>query len=177
MVEYCGTILVGCMPSFPRFFLHLQGKDAPNSTSSFGSNGPGVNGSNSNQMRHVPSGSQSGPRNTISPAPTPGGPRRPSPIHSRNKSIAASVAEDYHSAIMHSRSDSGVSSIGIAITTSEVSLADPACVDLESGLGSRQQHVDPSPFSARGSGIDSIDIQRNEQDYDDADWSPLSSPR
>ncbi|KAK1779922.1 hypothetical protein QBC45DRAFT_410361 [Copromyces sp. CBS 386.78] len=27
MIEYCGTILVGCMPSFPRFFLFLQGKE------------------------------------------------------------------------------------------------------------------------------------------------------
>ncbi|KAK3502019.1 hypothetical protein B0T13DRAFT_218418 [Neurospora crassa] len=27
MIEYCGTILVGCMPSFPRFFLFLRGKE------------------------------------------------------------------------------------------------------------------------------------------------------
>lgn len=27
MVEYCGTILVGCMPSFPRFFLFCRGKE------------------------------------------------------------------------------------------------------------------------------------------------------
>lgn len=33
MVEYCGTIFVGCMPSFPRFFLYITGRDDRGSTS------------------------------------------------------------------------------------------------------------------------------------------------
>ncbi|KAK3934188.1 hypothetical protein QBC46DRAFT_400496 [Diplogelasinospora grovesii] len=31
MMEYFGTILVGCMPSFPRFFYSLRGTDSPGS--------------------------------------------------------------------------------------------------------------------------------------------------
>ncbi|KAK1750506.1 hypothetical protein QBC47DRAFT_393605 [Echria macrotheca] len=33
MVEYCGTIVVGCMMSFPRFFLYLRGREPTSAAS------------------------------------------------------------------------------------------------------------------------------------------------
>ncbi|KAK3377512.1 hypothetical protein B0H63DRAFT_477333 [Podospora didyma] len=45
MLEYCGTILVGCMPTFPRFFLHIRGKD-PLSASHISSKSKSKNSNN-----------------------------------------------------------------------------------------------------------------------------------
>ncbi|KAK0716162.1 hypothetical protein B0H67DRAFT_582515 [Lasiosphaeris hirsuta] len=129
MVEYCGTILVGCMPSFPRFFLHLRGHDLPTSSSAAGSNS------------------------------------HPSAGRAHAHAHSPSATSAYHSAMMQQARIKGGSSgagIGMAVTTSEVSFGDHAYIEMEAGYGVR--HSDEES-TARGSG------------GDDADWSPLSSPK
>ncbi|GAB1313747.1 hypothetical protein MFIFM68171_03957 [Madurella fahalii] len=91
MVEYCGTILVGCMPSFPRFFTYLRGD--PSTTSATGFSSP-VSKATSRAYDHSRQES------------------RGSHEHSETKSG-------------NNKSITGIQ-VGIGITTSEVSLTDPA---------------------------------------------------
>lgn len=126
MVEYCGTILVGCMPSFPRFFLHLRGHDLPSSSASSG----GAADSHPSGRAHA---------------------------HSPSATSA------YHAAMMQTHTKKGVASIGVAVTTSEVSFGDHAYIEMEAGCGAGRHSDEES--TVRGSAGDG------------ADWSPLSSPK
>ncbi|KAK3324969.1 hypothetical protein B0H66DRAFT_587829 [Apodospora peruviana] len=132
MVEYFGTILVGCMPSFPRFFLYLRGRD-PSTAASASKECSGH------------SGSMPPSRQTNAPSL-------------------------YHSAVMQSNNKS-VRSIGMAVTTSEESFAEPTYIELEDGTYQHDEGLYVQ-FSAAGgrSGLKEDGMGRKV-----VDWSPLSS--
>lgn len=152
MIEYCGTILVGCMPSFPRFFMHIQGKDIETRTR--GSTAP-----SSSHATH----------------PGPGTKRQPSPYHShsRSKNVSGSTSMRSHS---HSYR---VNEVGVALSTSEVSFEDTEYIEMESGrlslsrpervyIGSRlEEHSRQSEWT----------MDDSDGCGSDGDWSPTSMPR
>lgn len=176
MIEYCGTIIVGCMPTFPRFFLHIRGKDGQPAASHAATAGSGGSKTHPSQFHHSLNNSKgfAAPKPAYYP-----------PSHVRQKSV-----------------NSGV---GVAITTSEVSFMDPSYIELEDGTvlrspgrfndeyyiggggdsgyatterGSRERERERpstggsvSDISSRSSG------DRRSGCGDDGDWSPLSSPR
>ena len=109
MVEYCGTIVVGCMPSFPRFFLYLRGDPPPTTTAS---------GTGSARSR---SRSRKASAATVQMANEPKKEPRPSPHPSRH-----SMGEQ------KDKNDTDPE-VGIALTTSEVSFMDPVYIEMEHG--------------------------------------------
>ncbi|KAK5655663.1 hypothetical protein OQA88_5596 [Cercophora sp. LCS_1] len=133
MVEYCGTVVVGCMPTFPRFFLYITGRDQTNSTTS---------GSQFNSH-----------------------PTRPSTKHSN------APPTDCHSPT-HSRNTSGgtVRTIGMAISTSEVSFTER---DIEMGDRSDQRSFASGRREPRDR---QWELAMGDGDGVDRDWSPLSTP-
>ncbi|KAK0614543.1 hypothetical protein B0T14DRAFT_499788 [Immersiella caudata] len=159
MIEYCGTILVGCMPSFPRFFLHIQGKDVE--THTHGSTAP-------------------------SSSPTrPGTGTKGQPFayhsHSRSKNISGGISIHSHRH-SHSYSNSpknrdSINGVGVALSTSEVSFQDPAYIEMEGGTLSftyPERVYTGEPGKGRRSESTTDDMGGCDSD---GDWSPLTSPR
>ncbi|KAK3373130.1 hypothetical protein B0T24DRAFT_250336 [Lasiosphaeria ovina] len=153
MLEYCGTILVGCMPSFPRFFMHLRGRDPLTSGSRSNNNNNNNNNYNHNHDNRSGGGHNNSNNNgTIGSAG--GGGYRPGMglvTPPRNKSAVA---------------------VGLALTTSEVSLSDAAscgaeCVELEHGVGGVGGR---EPYGQRGSDDSGFGSRR------DSEWSRSTSP-
>ncbi|KAK0638544.1 hypothetical protein B0T16DRAFT_337567 [Cercophora newfieldiana] len=167
MIEYCGTILVGCMPSFPRFFLHIQGKDVQ--THTHGSTAPSSN-------------------NATRPGTATKGQHH---SHSRSKNGSGGISIHSHAhAHSHSHSHSNsptnrdsINGVGVALSTSEVSFQDPAYIEMESGTLSftypERVYLGNSEF-----GTERKQERRSESTTDDSagcgsgsdgDWSPLST--
>ena len=168
MVEYCGTILVGCMPSFPRFFLHIQGKDASADASA----------SSSHPNSHPSSNTRPSTRGQSAAAADPTG-------------YHASIQSSIHS---HSRNKSSLHSIGLAVSTSEASFTDPSYIEMENGSLKKPYDDDHHHHQFHHEDTlrkDSLQDRRSEfsattmvgegesrsSGCDDGDWSPLSSPR
>lgn len=118
MVEYCGTIVVGCMPSFPRFFLYLSGDPPPTTT---------VSGTGSARSR---SRSRKASAATVQMANEPKKEPKPSPHLSRHSMGEQTDKNDIDP------------EVGIALTTSEVSFMDPVDIEREhSAAGLRKPNL------------------------------------
>jgi len=170
MIEYCGTILVGCMPTFPRFFLHIQGKDIETHThaSTAPSSRPGTAAKG---QHHSHSRSKNASGGGIS-------------MHSHTHSPSHS----HSSCSRHSPNRDSINGVGVALSTSEVSFQDPAYIEMESGTLSftypeRVYFPDDGEF-----GIDTMKEGRRSGSTTDGsracgssgsdlngDWSPLST--
>ena len=179
MIEYCGTIIVGCMPSFPRFFLHIRGKDVEPAASHAATAGSGGSKSHTSRFQHS---------------------------HNNSKGFAAPAPTYYPSS--HGRNKSFGSGVGVAITTSETSFTDPSYIELEDGTVLRSPgrfHGDYYRAGGGDSGYAATDRDSRERERtrpsmgsdeisisdvssrssrhdgpggdEDRDWSPLSSPR
>lgn len=159
MIEYCGTILVGCMPSFPRFFLHIQGKDIE--THNTHSSAP-----SSNATRPGTRGPHSAGYHS----------------HSRSKGSGGGIS--IHS---HSFGGNGGGGVGVALSTSEVSFEDSAYIEMESGT-LNFPHPPQRVYTASGggAGLNGVKKERRSESTtdgsergccEDGDWSPLSTPR
>ena len=182
MVEYFGTILVGCMPSFPRFFLFLRGREPSTQAASTAASGPVSKGSSGRRSL--------GPSIQV-PPPALKQNTAPSVVHYSNSATIPSKPKG--SSIItsctvrkSSCSTSSGSPIGVALSTSEVSFTRASVdtsvdggfdyIELEEGRYSRDDggHVGyASSLSGAGSvcsyGEDeeaSVAI-RNSGDYDD----------